>query len=160
MDSEYAPIIVWFDGSKSSVRDSNIVKFTWDYWDWIIEERDAVIQWHKYVEAGEYDVKLIVTTQDWKSYSKTKRLILKPIPQSVKISTSMKRAPIWQWIDFISSGSEWQISSYVWDFWDGDISTQANPTHAFSKAWKYKVTLKLEFVNRNILEENVEIEVY
>jgi microbial collagenase len=87
-------------------------------------------------------------------------LILKPAPQSVKINTSMKRAPIWQWIDFTSSGSEWQISSYLWNFWDGDISTQANPTHAFTKAWKYKVTLKLEFVNRNVLEESMEIEIY
>jgi PKD repeat protein len=103
---------------------------------------------------------MTATTNNWNSYSVSKQLVLKPTPQSVKITSSIKKAPVWQWIDFSSSGSEWHITSYRWDFGDGNISTEANPTHIFSSPWKYKVVLRLEFTNRNVLENNIEIEIY
>ncbi len=89
----------------------------------------------------------------------TKTLILKPKPQSVKIKTSLKTAPVWQGIDFSSDESEWHIVWYFWDFWDSTISTDANPTHLYKKAWNYTVKLKIEFSNRNILEDSIEIKV-
>jgi len=159
-NSEYVPVIIWFDGSKSQVRDSNIVKFIWNYGDWITEERDAVVPWRRYSEAWDYDVKLTVTTSDWKSYSTSKKLILKPTPQSAKIEVSMKKAPTLQWIDFTSNKSEWQIWAYFWDFWDGNTSTEANPTHTYWKPWNYKVTLKLDYTNKNLLEDSIDIEIY
>jgi PKD repeat protein len=89
----------------------------------------------------------------------TKKLILKPRPQLIKINTSLKEAPIYQWIDFSSAGSEWQIISYFWDFWDRETSSEANPTHAYKEAWTYKAKLKIEFENRNVLEDSVIIQV-
>jgi microbial collagenase len=71
----------------------------------------------------------------------------------------MKKAPVRQWIDFLSDESEWQITAYFWDFWDGNTSTQANPTHAYQKAGTYTVTLKLDFANNNVLDKTVEIEI-
>jgi microbial collagenase len=72
----------------------------------------------------------------------------------------MKNAPVYQWIDFSSEWSDWQISSYFWDFGDGETSTKANPTHAYKKAWDYKVKLRLDFVNRNVLKEEIDISIY
>lgn len=158
-NSDYVPVTVAFDASKSQVKDQNIEKFIWDYGDWITEERDAIVPWHKYSEAWDYEIKLTVVTSSWNKYSTTKKLILKPKPQIVKISTSMKKAPIWQWIDFSSDDSEWQIVWYFWDFWDWKTSTQANPTHNFLKAWTYTVTLKLDFANKNIAEDSIKIEI-
>ncbi|MDD3794173.1 MAG: PKD domain-containing protein [Candidatus Gracilibacteria bacterium] len=159
-NSEYAPVIVKFDGSRSQVRDSNISKFIWDYGDGIKEERDAIVPGRKYAEAGDYDIKLTVVTSDGKSYSTTKKLILKPTPQSAKIKSSMKIAPTLQGIDFTSNESEGQISSYFWDFGDGNTSTEANPTHTYGKPGIYKVTLRLDFTNKNILEDYIEVEIY
>lgn len=159
-DSWYIPITVKFDASKSEVKWENIVKFVYDYWDWTPpEERDALNLWHKYIEAWNYDVKLTVITESWKEYSITKKLILKPKPQIAKISTSLKEAPTYQWIDFSSASSEWQITSYFWDFWDGEISTDANPTHAYKTPWEYTVTLKVDFINRNTLEDKISIKI-
>jgi len=158
-DSDYVPVVVWFDASTSQVKNENIEKFIWDYDDGVVEERDSIVQWHRYTTPWNYVVKVKVITSSWKEFSASKNLILKPKPQSVKIKSSMKTAPIWQWIDFSSEESEWQIVWYFWDFWDGNISTDANPTHIYKKAWKYKISLKLDFSNKNILEDTLDIEI-
>ena len=71
----------------------------------------------------------------------------------------MKQAPINQEIDFSSSWSEWQIKSYFWDFWDGETSTEANPSHAYKKAWTYWVKLILDYDNNNTLTTETKIEI-
>jgi hypothetical protein len=159
-ESDYVPMNVRFDASKSYIKDDDIVKFEYNYWDWIIEERDAINPWHKYTSPWDYIVKLTVIWKSWKSYSTEKKLILKPEPQKAKIWVSMKNAPILQWIDFYSTDSTWQIIWYFWDFWDGKKSTEANPTHSYEKAWTYKVRFKLDFVNKNSLEDEMEIVIY
>lgn len=158
-DSSYVPVTVSFDASKSQVKDEDIEKFIWDYGDGIIDEKDSIVQWHKYTVAGDYDVKLKVITTSWKEFSVTKKLILKPKPQSVKITASMIKTSVWQWIDFSSEESEWQIVSYFWDFWDGETSTEANPTHSYKKEWKYEITLKLDFANNNVLDNVINVEI-
>ena len=159
-DSNYVPVTVSFDASKSQVKGENIEKFIWDYGDNITEERDAIVPWHKYTSPWDYEIKLKVVTTSWKEFYYSKKLILKPKPQAVKITTSMKRAPVLQGIDFSSEESEWQIIWYFWNFWDGETSTEANPTHLYKKEWDYKISLKLDFINKNILEDIMEIEIY
>ncbi len=159
-DSTYVPVTVWFDASKSQVKNENIVKFEWNYGDGVTEVRDSIVPGHKYSLAWDYDVKLTVTTENWKQFSTTQKLVLKPKPQTIEIKTSMKKAPVRQWIDFLSDDSQWQITAYFWDFGDGNNSTQANPTHAYQKAWNYTVTLKLDFANNNVLEETIKMEIF
>jgi microbial collagenase len=141
------------------VKNENIEKFIWDYGDWVVEERDALVPGHKYTTAWEYIIKLKVITTSWKQYSTSKSLVLKPKSQSAKISTSMEKAPVWQWIDFTSEESEWQIVWYFWNFWDWSTSTEANPTHIYNKAWNFTISLKLDFANRNILEDTIDLEI-
>lgn len=158
--SNYVPITIWFDASKSTVKDWNIVKFIWDYWDGISEERDAVVPGHKYIKSGTYDVLLKVITEDWREFEKTKSLVLNKKPQTIDIIASMYKAPIYQWIDFSSDKSEWQIKSFFWDFWDWETSVSANPTHEYNKTWTYTVKLRLDFENKNVLEKTIDIEIY
>jgi len=159
-EENYVPVVIKFDASKSQIKNENIVKFIYDYWDWTTpEERDAVNQWHKYTVPWTYTIKLTAITSSWNNYSITKNLVLKSKPQLAKIEASMKVAPISQWIDFSSANSEWQIISYFWDFWDWETSTEANPTHYFEKAWTYWVKLKIEFSNHNILEDSMTIKI-
>ncbi len=160
-DSNYAPIIVRFDASQSQVKNQNIVKFIWDYWDSTpIEERWAINPWHRYTKAWNYEVKLTVVTEEWNSYTIKKKLILNPKPQSARINVSMKKAPVGQGIEFSSAKSEWQIESYHWTFWDWKSSFEANPSHTYTKKWKYKARLKVDFSNNNQLTDVVEIEIY
>jgi len=157
--SNYAPVSVRFDASKSYIKDDNIIKFVYDYWDWIVEERDAINPGHRYAKAWDYTIKLTVIWQTGKEFSLEKKLILLPAPQDVKISPSLKRAPVDQWIDFSSAESAGQIIEYFWDFGDGNISTDANPSHAYTKAWFYTVTLRADFVNNNSISDTIEVEI-
>ena len=157
-DSEYVPSIVTFDASKSKVKWENIVKFIFDYWDWTNpENRDAVNKWHRYIEAWNYNVKLTVVTDKWNKYSLNKSLILKKESETVKISSSLKKAPVHQWIDFSSAESNWDIVRYLWNFWDWNKSRQANPTHFYSKPWIYEVTLSVDFSNNNTLSDTYKV---
>jgi len=158
--SDYAPVTVRFDASASFIKNDDIIKFEYDYWDGIVEERDAINPGHRYTQKWDYTVKLTVTGKSWKTYSTTKSLILLPAPQEVEISTSLKRAPVWQGIDFSSAGSSGQIVEYFWDFGDGNISTEANPSYSYPKAWTYTVKLQAEFSNKNSITDEVEIEIY
>lgn len=157
-DSQYAPVIVTFDASRSQVKDENIVKFEWNYGDETQPEvRDALVPGHKYGKPGDYEVKLTVTTESGKIYSTSKKLILQPKPQTIEITTSMKTAPTYQEIDFLSDKSEGQITSYFWDFGDGGTSTKANPSYQYIKPGTYQVKLRLDFANNNVLEDNIDI---
>lgn len=156
-NSDYIPAIISLDWSKSKVKDDNIAKFIWDFWDWEKFEWDSIVPWHKYIKEWEYKIKLTVITDSWKEFSKTKTLILKPKPQTIEIKASMFSAPTFAEIDFSSDWSEWYIIWYFWEFWDGNISTDANPSHSYEKAWKYKVKLRLDFANKNVLEESIDI---
>lgn len=158
--SNYAPVMVRFDASLSSVKDDNIIKFIYDYGDGIIDERgEAIVGGHMYGKAWEYTIKLTVLTEKGKKYSTSKKLVLSPKPQVAEIDVSMKTAPIWQGIDFSSDKSEGQIVSYFWDFGDGNTSIEANPTHAYKKVGSYDVLLRVGYGNNNYQEDRLTITV-
>lgn len=158
-DSEYAPALVKFDASSSKVKDDDIIKFVYDYWDWITEEIDSINSWHRYLKEWNYKVVLTVFTQKWEKYSISKNVIIKPPYDLVKIKSSLKKAPVWQEINFSSSDSVWQIKSYFWDFWDWETSIEANPNHAFLKSWTYNVKLSIDYNNNNTKSDSINIEI-
>lgn len=160
LSNNYVPVTVRFDASESYIKNDDIVKFIYDYGDGIVEERDAINPGHRYTQAGDYTVKLTAIGKSWKSYSVEKSLILLPTPQTVKITSSLSKAPVDQGIDFLSSESSGQIIEYFWDFGDGNISTEANPTHSYKSAGIYQVTLKADFSNNNSISDTMEIEIY
>lgn len=160
-DSNYAPVSVRFDASESYIKNDDIIKFIYDYGDGEKpEERDAINPWHRYTKAGDYTVKLTVIGKSGKRYSLEKELILLPTPQNVEITSSLKRAPVGQGIDFSSNKSTGQIVEYFWNFGDGNISTEANPTHNYKKAGNYTVKLQANFINKNTKSSEIEIEIY
>ena len=156
--SSYVPQLVRFDASRSEVQNDDIETFTFDYWDGTPKEvRDAINPWHRYTEAWNYTVTLEVQTKKWKTYSITETLNLLDQPQEVKISSSIKNTNTFQEISFFSDESNGQITSYYWEFGDGQVSTTANPEHSFEKPWVYNVKLTGTFVNNNVETDTLRI---
>lgn len=158
--SRYVPTFVKFDASLTKIKWKNIEKFIFDYGNWSpLDVRGSINSWHKYSLPWEYDVKLTVVTTDGSKYHLVKKLVLLPKPQEIDIEISMSEALVNQEIDFSSQNSQGQIISYFWDFGDGEVSTEANPSHSFEIAWKYDVKLRIVFQNNNSLESQVEINI-
>jgi len=159
-DSDYTPTTVSFDASLSRVKNDNIIKFIYDYWDWTPpEERDAINPWHIYKSKWSYKTTLTVETEKWKKYSTSEYIVLKDEINKINIISSLKRAPIWQEINFSAAWTIGQISEYNWDFWDWESSTESSPNHAYNKSWTYKVKLKIIFANNNVEEKEIEINI-
>ncbi len=159
-EKKYVPTFVRFDASLTQIKGKNIEKFVYDYGDGTpLDERDAINPAHKYNLSWEYDIVLKVITTDGSTYNLKKKLVLNSKPQEAKIKVSMKKTITNQEIDFSSEDSSGQISWYFWDFWDWEVSTDANPSHMFEQAWTYTVKLKVTFANNNVLEDEIDIEI-
>lgn len=157
-DSEYAPSKVSFDASASKVKWEDIVKFAYDYGDGTpVDIRDAINPGHIYTKDWDYTVKLTVTTATGKQYNIEKKVIIKPSQKTAKIDVSLKETTTFQTISFESKNSVGQVSTYSWDFGDGEISSDANPSHAYKKPWTYKVKLTLDFADNNEMTDETEI---
>ncbi|AKJ39217.1 PKD domain-containing protein [Methanosarcina barkeri] len=97
---------------------------------------------HKYSKAGVYTVKLTVTNAagiNTATKSKYITVAAKPVAAFSASPTSGK-SPLNVKFTDKSTGSP---TKWKWDFGDGTKSFHQNPTHKYSKAGKYTVTLKV-----------------
>ncbi|AKB53420.1 cell surface protein [Methanosarcina barkeri MS] len=97
---------------------------------------------HKYSKAGVYTVKLTVTNAagiNTATKSKYITVTSKPVAAFSASPTSGK-SPLNVKFTDKSTGSP---TKWKWDFGDGTKSFHQNPTHKYSKAGKYTVTLKV-----------------
>jgi len=97
---------------------------------------------HKYSKAGTYNVSLTVKNaagRNTVTKSKYITVTTKPVAAFSASPTSGK-SPLNVKFTDKSTGSP---TKWKWDFGDGTISTKQNPTHKYSKAGKYTVTLKV-----------------
>ena len=98
---------------------------------------------HTYSKAGNYTVKLTATNADG-STTKTKYKYIKVTgasqapAASFSASPTSGNAPLTVAFKDKSTGTP---NSWKWNFGDGTSSTAKNPTHKYSKAGKYTVTL-------------------
>ncbi len=100
---------------------------------------------HTYLTVGQYDVSLKVTDNNGCSNTKLENNLVTPNPKpraliSVTSQRSGCTAPLT--VNFISN-SVGQNLSYLWNFGDGNSSTQANPTHTYTSLGVYDVSLSV-----------------
>ena len=115
-------------------------KWKWDFGDGATSTKQNPT--HKYSKAGVYTVKLTVTnTAGSNSVTKADyiKVLAKPVAAFSASPTSGKTPMKVQFTD-TSTGIP---TGWKWSFGDGTTSTKQNPTHKYSKAGKYTVTLKV-----------------
>lgn len=146
-DSDYAPATVKFDASASQAREKEITKYAYDFWEWKwIVEWDAK-QNYRYNFPWEYIVTLTVTRSDGLTDSIKKKIILKEAWKQLQINASVSSWLVWKNIDFDAVWSNWQITSYAWDFWDWQTSTDPSTSHSYSNPWTYTVKLIVTYAD-------------
>ncbi len=121
--------------------DGSVVNWTWDFGDGNVSyERNPV---HNYSEAGIYDVTLTIKDDDSASNFTTRKInTLNNIPY-VNFFWSPMEPTVLDTVKFNdnSSGIDDDIVNWTWDFGDGNISHEQNPSHQFSEKKTYTVTL-------------------
>ena len=132
------------DGSTSSDEDGNVVAWDWDFDDGTTGTGEVAI--HTFTAVGTYDVELTVTDDDGGTDTTTVTVQVNELQPPVAVANATPdgtKAPLG--VLFSSVGSidnDGSILGYSWDFADGSpLSTSANPSHLYTAAGTYDVTL-------------------
>ena len=131
-----------FDGTGSDDPDGSVVSYAWDFGDG--DTGAGSTAGHDFVTSGTRDVTLTVTDDEGTEGSLV-------VPVSVVRNNAAPTATFTATCTFLScsfdaieSGdSDGSITSYAWDFGDGETSTtsDASASHAYNPAGPYVVTL-------------------
>lgn len=133
-----------FSSAGSNDPDGSISSYLWDFGDG--NSSTAANPSHTYAAAGSYNVNLTVT--DNGGAQDSDGAVATVTNPANNPPTANANGPysgtVGNAIAFSSAGSndsDGSISSYLWDFDDGNTSTQANPSHTYTAAGTYNVTL-------------------
>jgi gliding motility-associated-like protein len=135
--------------------EGNIISRVWDFGDSTETEDQTTIPFqHTFKQAGNYDVKLTITTDKGCEVAKTTRIIVRPLPDVNFILPEVCYAD--QFARFVDSTFIADNSglTYLWNFGDADAtpgnpntSTQRNPQHHYSQTKQYTISLTVTSVN-------------
>ena len=134
-----------FDGTGSSDTDGTVVSFAWDFGDGGTAEGPTPS--HSYSVDDVFTVTLTVTDNDGLTDVDTATATINPAGGNtppVASANGPYSGTEGADVLFSSSGSvdpDGNIVSYAWDFGDGNVSAQENPSHIYAAAGTYTVTL-------------------
>ncbi|MFW2334945.1 PKD domain-containing protein, partial [Ilumatobacter sp.] len=135
---------ITFDGSGSSDPDGTIDSFDWDFGDG--STGTGVAPTHSYTEAGTFTVTLTVTDDGGLFDTTTTTAVINDVVNTPPVADANGpySALAGETITFDGSGSsdlDGTIDSYDWDFGDGNTGTGVAPTHSYTEAGTFTVTL-------------------
>jgi len=118
---------------------SNAATYTWDFGDG--SSSTLANPTHTYIDPGVYNVKLIATsTYGCQNIEiKSSYITINAQPQAQFAANTTSACDINTVFNF--SASTPGITSWFWDLGDGQTSTQQNPSHQYSNAGNYNVSL-------------------
>ncbi len=135
---------ITFNGSGSSDPDGTIASYAWNFGDGATGT--GVSPTHSYSAAGTYTVSLTVTDNDGatNTASTTATITSTGNQPPVADPNGPYTGNVGMSITFDGSGSsdpDGTIASYAWNFGDGATGTGVSPTHSYSAAGTYNVSL-------------------
>ena len=138
-----APLEVTLDASSSSDTDGEIVSYRWDFGDGSSEE--GSLQNHLYTDPGDYTLILRITDEQGEQASVSKVISVNAPPRaSFTAAPTSGSAPLLVAFDASASeDSDGEITGYVWDFGDGTKGTGVQPSHTYTSAGAFEVSLRV-----------------
>ena len=140
------PLTVSFTDDGSYDQDGTIVSYEWHFGDNTVSSPNATSS-HTYYAPGNYTATLTVTDNDGLASSDTVSIVVKNgAPVAVAIADLTEgTAPLTLSFDSTASydpdAPYGSITSYHWDFGDGNSSTTASPSHTYNTAGSFLSTL-------------------
>ncbi|MFD1292758.1 PKD-like domain-containing protein, partial [Lutibacter holmesii] len=136
-----------FDSSTSTAVGTTITGYAWDFGD-----GNASVDpnpGHDYGAPGSYTVNLTVTTANGCENTTEQTVVIEPTEIDFSADSLELEGcnPVSTTFTAIYPHSSDTIATYLWTFSDGTTSTDASPTHSFSGAGEYDVSLEVTTVN-------------
>ncbi|WP_439481413.1 PKD domain-containing protein [Cyclobacterium plantarum] len=144
-----APLTVQFDGSESEANGS-IVSYAWDFDDEATATMVSPV--HTFNNPGTYTVSLTVIDDTGESAQTSLVIEVQENLPPVAIpdaSVTTGNAPLTVAFNGDGSSDDQGEVTYLWDFGNGDTSTEANPDYTFTQTGTYNVTLTVTDANGN-----------
>jgi len=171
MSKSNNPPIADFTYSPSSPNDLDIIHFTdqstdsdgtigswsWDFGD----EGTSTLQnpTYEYTADETYHVTLTIIDDDGASNSISKDMVVNNVPPTADFTYSPSSPNDLDIIHFTdqSTDSDGYITSWLWDFGDGNSYSERNPSHQYVNTGKYEVKLTVKDNDDNVSETIKEI---
>lgn len=141
-----APLTVQFN--DFSISSKTLIKYIWDYGDGFTDTFNNILvnPIHTFKSPGNYSVSLTVMDTDSCSITYTRSSYIQPTFPQPAFSSNKIFICQTESVHFnnLSTGTGLK---YMWNFGDGDTSTQVNPDHIYSKEGIYTIKLKATDIN-------------
>jgi len=133
----------YVDRSSDPNGNSDIAEWLWDFGDGNTSSRQHPS--HTYARPGNYTVMLTVTDSQNASSTHETTITVSNTPPEARFTMSPSEAAIDETVQFTDGSTDGNgaVVSWNWTFGDGATSSQQNPSHAYSTAGTYTVTLQV-----------------
>ncbi len=115
------------------------ITYLWDFGDG--NTSDLASPTHEYLNTGNYNISLSISNAAGCSNVLTKTAYINVIPRSVPRFTATNNNSCTLPLNVSFTSSSTGATSYLWDFGDGNTSTQASPSNTYTTAGSYTVRL-------------------
>lgn len=108
-----------------------------------------------YSTPGTYDIRLVAFNSVGCSDTISKKIRIIPKP-TASFTINQRRGCVPFTVNFTNQSNQGQ--SYEWDFGDGNISTEVNPSHTYTTSGKYKIMLTVKNeICTDFFEDSIEV---
>ena len=130
-----------FNANSSYDINGFIANYTWNFGDGNVSYEQNPS--HKYADNGTYNVMLTVTDNDGLTNITTKSITVKNVPPAADFIFEPSNPTSADTIHFtdLSNDPDGFIVNYTWNFGDGNVSYEQNPSHKYADNGTYNVTL-------------------
>ncbi|RCV64105.1 PKD repeat-containing protein [Methanophagales archaeon] len=135
-------VAIDYDGSGSYDPDGNIISYDWDFGDG--NTATGVAPTHTYAQEGTYTVTLNVTDTEGAINTSTTTATIADTEPTADFSATPTSGSRRLTVEFTDNSASYDgVDTWEWDFDNdgGTDSTEQNPTHVYTKAGVYTVSL-------------------
>jgi PKD repeat protein len=135
-------VTITFCGSESYDPDGSIISFAWDFGFGDGNTGTGESPAHTYAQSGTYNVTLVVTDNEGATDTSTTTAAIDDTEPTADFAGTPTSGLKPLTVNFADSSTSYDgIAARVWDFGDGDTSTEQNPTHVYTAEGIYTVSL-------------------